>query len=282
LRMALQTREQHIKRDKATSNICTAQALLAVMASMYAVYHGPKGMREIAEHVHGLATTAAQGLSQLGVQVTTSNLFDTILVKGVQSSAIQSIAEEHQMNFHYLNDHDLTISFGEPHTLSDVQEIIEIFAKVLGKTAPTMELVKNSCLSADQLRLDAVFTHPTFNSYHSESKMMRYLKRLENKDLSLVHSMIPLGSCTMKLNATTEMIPVSWPEFGSLHPFIPRDQAKGYTRIFEELEHQLKEVTGFDGISLQPNAGAQGDMPEIEVPEDMQFDTNGRKMEARS
>ena len=259
LRMALQTREQHIKRDKATSNICTAQALLAVMASMYAVYHGPQGMREIANHVHSLATKTAKGLATMGIEVSTTNFFDTILVKGVQASAIQSIAEEHQMNFHYLNDHDLTISFGEPHTTTDVTEILSIFGKVVGKSAPAVDSEKAAVLTAAQLRTDDVFTHPTFNSYHSESKMMRYLKRLENKDLSLVHSMIPLGSCTMKLNAASELMPITNPQFANMHPFAPINQAEGYHAMFRQLEKDLCECTGFAAMSLQPNSGAQGE-----------------------
>jgi len=259
LRMALQTREQHIKRDKATSNICTAQALLAVMASMYAVYHGPQGMREIATHVHSLAAKTAAGLHAMGIQVSQSNFFDTILIQGVQASAIQSIAEEHQMNFHYLNDHDLTISFGEPHTLADVAEILSIFGKVLSKSAPAVDATPASVLTAEQLRSDAVFTHPTFNSYHSESKMMRYLKRLENKDLSLVHSMIPLGSCTMKLNAASELMPITNPQFANMHPFAPINQAEGYHAMFRQLEKDLCECTGFAAMSLQPNSGAQGE-----------------------
>jgi glycine dehydrogenase len=259
LRMALQTREQHIKRDKATSNICTAQALLAVMASMYAVYHGPNGMREIALHCHSLASKAADGLKALGIQIGSENYFDTSHVKGIQASAVQSIAEEHQMNFHYLNDHELTISFGEPHTITDVQTILNIFAKVEAKNAPAVTPELHANLADAFMRSDKVFTHPTFNSYHSESKMMRYLKRLENKDLSLVHSMIPLGSCTMKLNAASELMPITNPQFANMHPFAPTNQAEGYHEMFRELEADLCECTGFAAMSLQPNSGAQGE-----------------------
>lgn len=259
LRMALQTREQHIKRDKATSNICTAQALLAVMASMYAVYHGPSGMREIALHCHSLASKTADGLKSMGIQIGSENYFDTIHVKGVQASAIQSIAEESKMNFHYLNDHELTISYGEPHTIADVQTILDVFAKVEAKNAPSVTSELHTSLAGAFMRSDKVFTHPTFNSYHSESKMMRYLKRLENKDLSLVHSMIPLGSCTMKLNAASELMPITNPQFANMHPFAPINQAEGYHEMFRELEADLCECTGFAAMSLQPNSGAQGE-----------------------
>ncbi len=259
LRMALQTREQHIKRDKATSNICTAQALLAVMASMYAVYHGPQGMREIAEHVHTLATKTAKGLEEMDIEVGSSDFFDTIWVKGVAAQAIRKEAEAAGMNFHYVNDTQITISFGEPHTLADVENILEVFAKVEGKTAGKVYDEKEISLNTAHLRTDKVFTHPTFNSYHSESKMMRYLKRLENKDLSLVHSMIPLGSCTMKLNAASELIPITNPQFANLHPFAPPAQALGYHEMLQQLERDLCECTGFAAVSLQPNSGAQGE-----------------------
>jgi glycine dehydrogenase len=259
LRMALQTREQHIKRDKATSNICTAQALLAVMASMYAVYHGPKGLREIALNVHSLAAKTADGLKAMGIEIGSESYFDTIWVKGVQASAIQSAAEEAKMNFHYLNDHELTISFGEPHTLENVSAILNIFAKVQGKTTSTVSTELHANLSGSFLRSDAILAHPTFNNFHSESKMMRYLKRLENKDLSLVHSMIPLGSCTMKLNAASELMPITNPQFANMHPFAPVNQAEGYHEMFRQLEKDLCESTGFAAMSLQPNSGAQGE-----------------------
>jgi len=259
LRMALQTREQHIKRDKATSNICTAQALLAVMASMYAVYHGPAGMRNIALHCHALATTTAKGLVALGIEIGDNNFFDTIWVKGVATQAVKTLAEQYQMNFNYLNENELTISFGEPHTPEDVQTILNIFTKLSEKTAAEVSLTKETMLAKEWLRTDEVFTHPTFNSYHSESKMMRYLKRLENKDLSLVHSMIPLGSCTMKLNAASELIPITNPQFANMHPFAPVEQAEGYHEMFRQLEKDLCECTGFAAMSLQPNSGAQGE-----------------------
>jgi len=259
LRMALQTREQHIKRDKATSNICTAQALLAVMASMYAVYHGPDGMREIASHCHSLAAKTAEGLKAMGVEVGSDNYFDTIWVKGVSSASLKTLAENHQLNFNYINDSELTISFGEPHTLAEAQAILNVFAQVSGKAAATVSADASSTLKTELLRTDKVFTHPTFNAYHSESKMMRYLKRLENKDLSLVHSMIPLGSCTMKLNAASELMPITNPQFANMHPFAPVNQAEGYHEMFRQLEKDLCECTGFAAMSLQPNSGAQGE-----------------------
>ena len=254
LRMALQTREQHIKRDKATSNICTAQALLAVMASMYAVYHGPAGMKAIAEHVHSLAVKTAKGLTGGGIEVDSRPFFDTIRVKGVNVVAIKTAAEKKALNFRYINESELTISFGEPHTIADVEAILEVFgvkASVDGTNA--------SDIPANFLRRDAVFSHPVFNVHHSESKMMRYLKRLENKDLSLVHSMIPLGSCTMKLNAASELIPITNPQFANMHPFAPVEQAAGYHAMLRQLEEDLCACTGFAAMSLQPNSGAQGE-----------------------
>lgn len=254
LRMALQTREQHIKRDKATSNICTAQALLAVMASMYAVYHGPAGMKAIAEHVHSLAVKTANGLKAAGIAIGSDQFFDTIWVKGVNTAVIKTAAEAKEMNFRIIGDSELTISFGEPHTIADVETILAIF----GANSAVNDATETA-ISAANLRTDAVFTHATFNRYHSESKMMRYLKRLENKDLSLVHSMIPLGSCTMKLNAASELIPITNPQFANMHPFAPVEQAAGYHAMFRQLEKDLCESTGFAAMSLQPNSGAQGE-----------------------
>jgi len=259
LRMALQTREQHIKRDKATSNICTAQALLAVMASMYAVYHGPEGMKEIALDIHSKASKAAKGLSDLGLTIGSTNFFDTVWVKGVSTSSLKAIAEENEINFRYVNESEVTISFGEPHTEQDVQNVINLFAKAVGKTAGAISTIALNTLSSDVLRKDAVFTHSIFNSHHSESQMMRYLKRLENKDISLVHSMIPLGSCTMKLNAASELLPITMPAFANMHPFCPIDQANGYHEMIVQLEKDLSECTGFAGVSMQPNSGAQGE-----------------------
>ena len=274
LRMALQTREQHIKRDKATSNICTAQALLSVMASMYAVYHGPDGIREIANHVHGLATNAAAGLAAKGIALGTDSYFDTLWIKGVDCKSIRAKAEAQQLNFRYISDSELSISFGEPHTDADVAAILSCFdaSAVANGT---------SSLSAGLKRTDAVLTHPVFNSHHSESKMMRYIKRLENKDLSLVHSMIPLGSCTMKLNAATELMPITNPQFANLHPFAPVEQAAGYHEMFRQLSLDLSESTGFAGVSLQPNSGAQGEyagLMVIKAFHESNGDTQRKKM----
>lgn len=259
LRMALQTREQHIKRDKATSNICTAQALLSVMASMYAVYHGPVGMREIAMHVHSLASKTAKGLASLGFEMANKTFFDTITVKTMDVASIRKIAEAHQLNFNYSVENQVSISFGEPHTVADVETILAVFAEVAGKSKITCSHESEAAVASQLLRTDAVFTHATFNSYHSESKMMRYLKRLENKDISLVHSMIPLGSCTMKLNAASELMPITNPQFANLHPFAPTAQAAGYYEMLNELEKDLCACTGFAAMSLQPNSGAQGE-----------------------
>lgn len=261
-RMALQTREQHIRREKATSNICTAQVLLGVIAGMYAVYHGPKGLKKIASKVHGLTKLTKAGLEKMGVKVETEVFFDTITVHA-DNVEVQKIAEEHEVNFRYRDDNRIGISFDEAKNLEDVELILSIFAKVLG-TNNAFD-VRSEAKDAEVTfpkeltRTSGYLEHPVFNLYHSEHEMLRYMKRLENKDLSLVHSMISLGSCTMKLNATAEMIPVTWPEFGQIHPFAPRVQAKGYTQLFDELSDWLCEITGFAGMSLQPNSGAQGE-----------------------
>jgi len=255
LRMALQTREQHIKRAKATSNICTAQALLAVMASMYVVYHGPDGMKSIANHVHSLASKAANKLKTAGINVSDNQFFDTIHITGVDTKAIQENAEHAEMNFRIINDSELTISFGEPHTVADVALVVAI---VSGEEI-TVEDNTETSLKESSKRTGAIFTHLTFNSFHSESKMMRYLKRLENKDLSLVHSMIPLGSCTMKLNAASELMAITNPQFANMHPFAPLNQAEGYHEMLRALEVDLCACTGFAAMSLQPNSGAQGE-----------------------
>ena len=258
LRMALQTREQHIKRGKATSNICTAQALLAVMASMYAVYHGPDGIKRIAGHVHGLASTAASHLKNMGYEIGSDSYFDTIWLKNIDAQSIREKAENRGMNFYYKNSNELTISFAEPHSLDDVNDILDLFAELKSEKIEKFE-PKESSLDKSLLRNSPILAQDIFNAYHSESKMMRYLKKLENKDLSLVHSMIPLGSCTMKLNAASELIPISNPAFSNLHPFAPISQAQGYWEIFKDLREYLCECTGFAGISLQPNSGAQGE-----------------------
>jgi glycine dehydrogenase len=226
---------------------------------MYAVYHGPVGMRDIAMHVHSLATKTAKGLNALGFELSNKSFFDTITVKTTDSAAIRKIAEAHQLNFNYSVENHVGISFGEPHTVNDVETILAVFAEVAGKSKITCTHDSEAAVASQLLRTDAVFTHATFNSYHSESKMMRYLKRLENKDISLVHSMIPLGSCTMKLNAASELMPITNPQFANLHPFAPMAQAAGYYEMLEELEKDLCACTGFAAMSLQPNSGAQGE-----------------------
>ncbi len=261
-RMALQTREQHIRREKATSNICTAQVLLAVMAGMYGVYHGPDGLKKIASKIHGLTKLTKAGLVELGVEVETEFFFDTITVKG-DSSRVKSIAEDHEVNFRYFDEGRIGISFDETKELVDVNTVLNIFAQAVGKENKFEILAASENVEVnlpDSLaRSSEYMEHPVFHLYHTEHEMLRYMKQLENKDLSLVHSMISLGSCTMKLNATTEMIPVTWPEFGQIHPFAPVDQANGYHEMFENLVAWLSEITGFDSVSLQPNSGAQGE-----------------------
>lgn len=257
LRMALQTREQHIRREKATSNICTAQVLLSIMAGMYGVYHGPKGLKGIAGRVHGLTQTLANAVNANGTSVVNATYFDTLTIAVENATNIQANALAKGINIAKVSDKHIRVTLDETHTLSDVSELASIICgKPLNLTQPgTVELK----VGARFARTSAYMTHPVFNSYHSEHEMLRYIKLLESKDLSLCHSMIALGSCTMKLNATAEMIPVTMPGFGQLHPFIPRNQANGYTKIFNELSEYLKQVTGFAGISLQPNAGAQGE-----------------------
>ncbi|RAI89949.1 aminomethyl-transferring glycine dehydrogenase [Algoriphagus yeomjeoni] len=268
-RMALQTREQHIKREKATSNICTAQVLLAVMASFYAVYHGPKGLKNIALRTHGLAKLTVKALEQLGYEVPSKNFFDTIKVTIETKSlnAIQSLALSSEMNFRYDFD-TVFLTFDEAKTLEDVASVVEVFAKAKGVEAPDLSALASGIeleLPEGLVRTSEYLTHPVFNNFQSEHEMLRYIKRLENKDLSLVHSMISLGSCTMKLNATAEMIPVTWPEFGQMHPFAPTDQTAGYQELFANLRHWLNEITGFADTSLQPNSGAQGEFAGLMV-----------------
>lgn len=253
-RMALQTREQHIRREKATSNICTAQVLLSVMAGMYSVYHGPEGLKKIAGRIHGLACSLNSILTGAGVRQQNKSFFDTLNIAGVDAALIRKNAEGNQMNFRYHPDGSIGISVDETTTHEDLGRIAEVFG-VKNSTAT----VQGSKLAQELQRTSAFLTHPVFNRYHSEHEMLRYIKRLETKDLSMVHSMISLGSCTMKLNATTEMIPVTWPEVGNIHPFAPADQTQGYHKILDNLSEWLKEVTGFTGVSLQPNSGAQGE-----------------------
>jgi glycine dehydrogenase len=261
LRMALQTREQHIKRDKATSNICTAQVLLSVMAGMYAVYHGPAGLKQIALGIHHHAVTLADGVRKLGYTQKNAHFFETLHIElgGVSAEKLRTLAESRGYNFRYLGS-SIGIALNETTDLVAVNEVLAILAEVKGATAPVYNhLLEVEALPNHLRRESAYLTHPVFNSYHSESDMMRYIKSLERKDLSLNHSMIPLGSCTMKLNAASEMIPLSWPSFANIHPFVPVDQAEGYQEVIRELEGYLAEITGFDAVSLQPNSGAQGE-----------------------
>jgi glycine dehydrogenase len=263
-RMALQTREQHIRREKATSNICTAQVLLAIMASMYAVYHGPEGLRTIAKRIHRRASLLDKALRQLGFNQVNDQYFDTLQVKlsAEELEKLHNIADSKQLNLNYFVPGQVGISVDETTTVADVAQIVSVFAAITnGKQVQVAELDQQveANITAKFLRTDAILNHPVFTKHHSEHEMLRYIKSLEAKDLSLCHSMIPLGSCTMKLNATTEMVPVTWPEFGNIHPFAPLAQAQGYKQLFDELTADLKEVTGFAGISLQPNSGAQGE-----------------------
>ncbi|MDH5366448.1 MAG: aminomethyl-transferring glycine dehydrogenase [Cyclobacteriaceae bacterium] len=262
-RMALQTREQHIKRERATSNICTAQVLLGIMAGMYGVYHGAKGVKAIAERIHGMAMLVDKGVTSMGLTQINDYYFDTLKIKVTQKEAVKKEAEKNEINFRFFEDEHIGISVDETTTFYDIENILNVLAKAEGKKN-TLDI--NS--SANNLetnwpnkliRKTEYLTHAVFNQYHSEHEMLRYIKSLENKDLSLVHSMISLGSCTMKLNSTTEMEPVTWSEFANIHPFAPVEQAQGYQQLFKELEAWLSEITGFSATSLQPNSGAQGE-----------------------
>ena len=256
LRMALQTREQHIKRDKATSNICTAQALLAIMASMYAVYHGQKGIKAIATGVHNATNLLATELKKAGVNVQTKIFFDTIVVE-CDANKVIAAAEAKEINFRKIDDKHIGISLDQ--TVEE-QDLVDVLACFGIQTSTPLSLQSSAVIqSSTNNRQSTFLSHPVFNSYHSESEMMRYIKRLENKDLSLVHSMIALGSCTMKLNAASELLPITWPEFASIHPFVPVNQAQGYAELIEQLNKDLSEITGFARMSFQPNSGAQGE-----------------------
>ncbi|MDL1890783.1 aminomethyl-transferring glycine dehydrogenase, partial [Nitrospirales bacterium NOB] len=262
-RLALQTREQHIRREKATSNICTAQVLLAVMAGMYAVYHGPDGLRRIAERIHGLTMVLAEGLRRHGCEVGLESVFDTLRVplSRVQAETIWNRARQHRINLRRYDDYSLGLSLDECSTLDEVQQLLALFVghRIPAEDLQTLVQSVDVRYPASLARTSPYLTHPVFHRYHSEHEMLRYIHRLQARDLSLVHSMIPLGSCTMKLNATAEMLPVTWPEFGRLHPFVPVEQAQGYQAMFEQLESWLAEITGFAALSLQPNAGSQGE-----------------------
>jgi glycine dehydrogenase len=259
LRMALQTREQHIKREKATSNICTAQVLLAVMAGMYAVYHGPKGLQYIADKVHASAVSLSEALMLLGFDQTNKYFFDTLVVK-VDAAKVKAAAEKREINFYYINDNTVSIALNETTSISDLNNIISVFSEVSGKITSITPLEEAKNRIPDSLiRKSEFLKHEVFNRYHSETALMRYIKKLERLDLSLNHSMIALGSCTMKLNAAAEMLPLSMPNWNSIHPFAPVEQAEGYQAMLKKLEQQLNVITGFAGTTLQPNSGAQGE-----------------------
>lgn len=259
LRMALQTREQHIKRDKATSNICTAQVLLAVMASMYAVYHGSEGIKAIASSIHIRTHQLAESLRKAGFKLLNQTYFDTLSIEVEDAESVKDLAEANNINFRYTGN-IVSISIDETVSDNDMKDILRVFAATIGKKSIAHQSAENAQAIPQSLqRTSPYLTHPVFNTHHSETEMLRYIKMLENKDLALNHSMISLGSCTMKLNATSEMEPLSWPEFANMHPFAPLEQAQGYAQIITEFEGYLKEITGFAGISLQPNSGAQGE-----------------------
>jgi glycine dehydrogenase len=258
LRMALQTREQHIKRDRATSNICTAQVLLAVMAGMYAVYHGPKGLKYIANKVHQNTNRLANALTKAGLVLEYHNYFDTLRIKVEKVDKIKEIAINHEVNFFYPDTTTVSISVNETTDEKDLKVILSIFSKALNNTIE-LEDSSSEVLPENLIRKSSFLTNSVFNTYHSETELMRYIKRLERKDLALNFSMISLGSCTMKLNAAVEMLPLSWSNWGNIHPFAPLDQVKGYAEVLSTLEKQLNEITGFSGTSLQPNSGAQGE-----------------------
>ncbi|MFY8185477.1 MAG: glycine dehydrogenase (aminomethyl-transferring), partial [Bacteroidia bacterium] len=255
MRMALQTREQHIKRDKATSNICTAQALLAIMASMYAVYHGEEGIKAISQDVHDKTNFIASSLKAKGLEINTKVFFDTIVVKVANAKDIIAKAEAKEINLRFVSDTNVAISLDQTVEENDLADLLGVFGANAEVKVSTSSVISSSFAK----RTSHYLTHPTFNTYHSESEMMRYIKRLENKDLSLVHSMISLGSCTMKLNAASELLPLTWNEFANIHPFAPVNQALGYKEIIDELDKDLSDITGFAKMSFQPNSGAQGE-----------------------
>jgi glycine dehydrogenase len=260
MRLALGTREQHIRRDKATSNICTAQVLLGVMASMYAVYHGPAGLKKIAGRVKLLTELLAAGLRSAGAKVNAEPVFDTLTISNVSAARVHAAAEAKKINLRRVDAMTVGLSLDETTTIEEVQTLLTFFSES-ATLSPQLSTLSSqlSAFPAPFARTSAFLTHPTFNRYHTEHEMLRYIKRLEAKDLSLCHSMISLGSCTMKLNSTSEMFPVSWPEFGKLHPFAPPEQTRGYAKLFKNLEAWLSDITGFAGVSLQPNAGSQGE-----------------------
>ncbi len=262
LRMALQTREQHIKREKATSNICTAQALLATMASFYAVYHGAEGLSMIANRIHTIASLLSSEVTKLGYKQLNVNYFDTlrfVVPEEVKLQDIERLSLEREMNFRYFSNGDVGLSIDETTNIEDVNLILEVFAKAASKNATRINVLPEGEYSGILKRTTPFLVQEVFNKYRSETELMRYIKMLERRDISLAHSMIPLGSCTMKLNAATEMLPLSWLQFGGIHPFVPKDQAAGYHEMFQELRHDLSVITGFADMSLQPNSGAAGE-----------------------
>ena len=265
LRMALQTREQHIKRDRATSNICTAQVLLAVMAGMYAVYHGPEGLKEIGNKVHSHASSLSEALSKMGFKNLNETFFDTIRVE-VKKQSIIKIAEEKEINFYYPDENTVSISINETTNLNDLSDIVEVFRLYIkSESKEKLKLSQSKYIPEKYIRGSSFMKNEVFHKYHSETKLMRYIKSLESKDLALNRSMISLGSCTMKLNAASQMLPLSWNRWGNIHPYAPIKQAEGYTYILNKLEKQLAEITGFDSVSLQPNSGAQGEFAGLMV-----------------
>ncbi|AMC12007.1 glycine dehydrogenase (aminomethyl-transferring) [Lutibacter profundi] len=265
LRMALQTREQHIKREKATSNICTAQVLLAVMAGMYGVYHGSKGLIYIASKIQKLTTTLNEGLKQLNIKQLNTAFFDTLTIEVSNTVKLKEIAEKKEINFFYPSPNLVSISINETSNLEDIHEIISVLAEAEDKKYIGSNSIAENSIPKNLTRQSPFMENDTFKKYHSETEMMRYIKRLELKDLSLTHSMISLGSCTMKLNAATEMLPLSWPNWGNMHPFVPIEQAQGYQEVITDLETYLNEITGFAATSLQPNSGAQGEYAGLTV-----------------
>lgn len=273
IRLALQTREQHIRRDKATSNICTAQALPGILAAFYATYHGPQGLKKIAMRIHTMTALFAQSLANVGAKVANENFFDTLKIEGVDAKAWVKAAQEKQINIRYINDSSVGVSFDETTTLQDLETLFNVLT---GKTADYSKEFQNLKLKIGSFARQSDFMkQDIFSSYHSETEMLRYMKRLQDRDLSLTHSMIPLGSCTMKLNATSEMIPLTWPEVGNLHPYAPLEQAQGYQELFKDLEKSLSTITGFDAASLQPNAGSQGEYAGLLVIKKY-FEDNGQ------
>lgn len=259
LRLALQTREQHIRREKATSNICTAQALLAIMASMYVIYHGPEGIRRIANLVYSSTATLKSALEQMGLKVVNDTFFDTLTVESDKATDIIKACREARINLRVLDDKHFGVSLDETVTAKDLQVLIGAIAKGAGQQAASIDAEAEAQVPAEFARQSEILTHPIFSSVKSETDMLRYLRNLADKDLALDRSMIPLGSCTMKLNATAEMVPITWPEFANIHPFAPEDQTKGYQKLVDKLSADLCEITGYDGLSMQPNSGAQGE-----------------------